>query len=143
MANKNSKNKMGIGVGMGMAALAGAAAYYFYGSKKGKERRDAVKNWTIGMKDEVMARFRELKEINKEAYENIVDEVSERYKKMKDVDAAELVALVATIKNYWDSISKKIYEESKNALDKDAKDGPSSKRKKPSGQGGKGQKKKA
>jgi gas vesicle protein len=101
-----TKNKM-IGAGIGLAALAAAATYFLYG-KRGTRNRAAVEGWALQLKGEVLEKMENLKDINQEAYNDLVEETAERYGRTKKVGAAELRHMVADLKNAWTHIGKQL-----------------------------------
>jgi hypothetical protein len=106
--NHGKKTKTALKTGAGLAALAAAAAgiYYFYGSKEGAVRRKALKGWTVKARGEIMERLEKLENIDREAYNKIVDQVISRYRGVKDVSVGELLALGKELKGHWGNISK-------------------------------------
>ena len=101
-----NKDKM-IGAGIGMAALAAAGAYFLYG-KKGSKSREAVAGWALQLKGEVLAKMEDLKDINQQAYNELVDETAARYGRVKRVSAAELKNITVDLKNAWTHIGKQL-----------------------------------
>ncbi|MBX4197881.1 hypothetical protein KW782_00935 [Candidatus Parcubacteria bacterium] len=109
MAQKHRKGS-GVGAGLGMAALAAAAAgaYFLYGSKEGAKRRQKIKSWTLRMKGDVMDKMENMREWSEEAYNRVVDGVSEKYKNVKNVDRKELDAVVKDLKKHWNNIRRQV-----------------------------------
>lgn len=101
------RSKKMIGAGIAVAAIAAAATYFLTG-KRGKENREKIAVWTLKMKGEVLEKMKKLKEIDKEKYYALVDEVSERYKRVGRVSAAELKHLTGEVKNAWTHINKEL-----------------------------------
>jgi len=101
------KSKKMIGAGIALAAIA-AAATYFLAGKRGKENREKIAAWTLKVKGEVLTKMKEMKEVNKEAYYALVDDVSERYGRVGKVSAEEMKILTKDLKNAWAHISKEI-----------------------------------
>lgn len=101
-----TKDKM-LGAGIGLAALAAAGTYFLYG-KRGAKNRDAIAGWTLQMKGEVLSKLEQLKEVNQEAYNEIVEETAERYGRVKRVGASELKHITAELKNGWSHIGKQL-----------------------------------
>jgi hypothetical protein len=107
MAKKNKKNNnKAVGVGIAIAGIAAAAAAgaYYLSTPEGKKKRKEIRGWMLKAKGEVMERLEDVKEINKETYEKIVDEVVGGYKKLKQVDAKELGMLALELKSQWEDI---------------------------------------
>ncbi len=89
-----------------MAALAGA--YFLYGTKAGTKRREQVRGWMLRAKGEVLEKLEKLKEVNEEAYNRVIDSVTERYERVKDVDPGEVAALAKDLKMHWQNISRQL-----------------------------------
>lgn len=105
MAKKRkTDNKTAIGVGIVIAGIAAAAGAYYFSTPEGKKKRKEIKGWMLKAKGEVMERLEDVEEINREAYEKIVDEVVKGYKKLKRVDAKELAMLALELKSQWEDI---------------------------------------
>ncbi len=101
------KSKKLIGAGIALAAV-GAAASYFLAGKRGKENREQIAAWTLKMKGEVLEQMKKLKEIDKDKYYAMVDDVAKRYKRVGRVSAGELEHLTEEVKNAWAHISKQL-----------------------------------
>ena len=78
------------------------------------DRRNRAKagNWIDEMRDELTGRIKEAKDITREKYEQIIDDMRPQYEAMKDVDAHEMNDLVNELKSHWKNIS----EEAKKQL---------------------------
>lgn len=101
------KKEKVIGTGIGIAALAAVGAYFLSG-KRGAKNREAIKGWTLRMKGEVLEKVEQVKKLDKDDYEKIVEEVSERYGKLEKVGGAELKRLTAEMKKAWEHIRKEL-----------------------------------
>ncbi|MDD5165284.1 MAG: hypothetical protein PHG25_01975 [Candidatus Pacebacteria bacterium] len=106
------KHSHALGIGVGIAALAAAAAgaYYLYGSDKSAKNRKHVKSWMLKMKAEVMDHVENMKDLSQNAYNKIIDEVSDKYSKIKDIDTDELKSLAERMKSHWKEIQADISE---------------------------------
>ncbi len=96
-----------IGAGIALAAIAAAATYFLTG-KRGKENKEKIAAWTLKMKGEVLENMKKLKELNKENYLALVDEVAIRYERAERVGAAEMKHLTDELKGAWAHISKQL-----------------------------------
>lgn len=96
-----------IGTGIGIAALAAIGAY-FLGGDKGEKNRDLVRGWTLKMKGEVLEKVEDLRELKKEDYYKLVDEVAARYERVERVGAEELKRLTKDLKGAWEHISREL-----------------------------------
>jgi len=104
-----NKDKM-VGAGIGMAALAAAGAYFLYG-KRGARNRERIAGWMLKFKGEVlekMEKLKDIKNINQQAYNELVDETAARYGRVKRVSTAELKNITADLKNAWTHIGKQL-----------------------------------
>lgn len=90
---------------VGLVAATSVAGYFLYGPKGGKNRKK-LKGWMLKMKGEVLEKVESLKEVNKDIYEEIVDQVTDKYKKAKDISEKEVEELSKKFKSYWSSIQK-------------------------------------
>lgn len=104
--NLSRKEKAGIGVGLTAATLAAIGGYFLYGSKNAAQNRKRVKGWMMKAKGEVFERIEEAKNLTREDYELIVDDVTKSYKTLKNASAAEVVALARELKDDWKQIEK-------------------------------------
>ncbi|HBA59471.1 MAG TPA: hypothetical protein DCZ92_01340 [Elusimicrobia bacterium] len=96
-----------IGAGIGVAAVAALGTYLLYG-KRGEKNRQLVAGWMLKLKGEVLEKVEEIKDLNKEEYYKIVDEVSGRYARLGKVGATELKHLTVELKNAWLHLNKEL-----------------------------------
>ena len=101
-----TKDKM-LGAGVGLAALAAAGAYILYG-KRGTKNRETIAGWALQLKGEVLEKMESLKDINQQAYNELVEETAERYGRVKQVSASELKQITDDLKNAWTHIGKQL-----------------------------------
>jgi gas vesicle protein len=101
-----TKDKM-IGAGIGLAALAAAGTYFLYG-KRGANNREAIAGWALQLKGEVLEKMEKLKDINQQAYNELVEETAERYGRVKRVSASELKHVTEELKSAWSHIGKQL-----------------------------------
>jgi gas vesicle protein len=102
-----NKTEKIIGAGIGAAALAALGTYLMYG-ERGEKNRQLVAGWILKMKGEVLEKVEEIKDLNKEEYYKIVDEVSARYAKLGKVGAGELKHLNGELKKAWEHLSREM-----------------------------------
>jgi hypothetical protein len=112
----NNKNKTALGVGITATVAAIAAAYYFYSSDEGPKHVKQLKSWMLRMKAEVMDKLDDVKEINGEAYDAIVNTVAEKYKQLKNVNPQEVIDLANRMKGHWKDIKKDIEKTTKHTM---------------------------
>ena len=112
--NKSSESQSDLteALEIGAAALAVAAAagatYYFYGDKQAKKHRAAATKWAKGLKSEVLAEAKKLKNIDKAAMIAVVNKAAEAYKDVRTVDRTDLRAAAAELKKNWRNIEAEI-----------------------------------
>ena len=119
---KSSNSKVLLGTAVASAAAA-AVGYYFYGPK-GKKHRDELRSWTLKAQGEVMERLEKLKQIDKDAYNKVVDDVTKKYAKAKGVAAKELAGFARDVKEQWEHVEKEFEKGAKKgrtAVKKSAK----------------------
>ena len=97
-----TKDKV-LGTGVGLAALAAAGAYFLYG-QRGAKNRETVAGWALQLKGEVLEKMESLKDVNQQAYNELVEETAERYGRVKQVSASELKHITDELKNAWTHI---------------------------------------
>lgn len=95
-----------VGVGVGIAALAAAATYFL--GEDGEANREKVRGWALKFKGEVLERMEGLKDINKDSYHKVVDNVAKRYKRVKKASQPEIKKLQKDLKGAWKSIAKEL-----------------------------------
>ncbi len=100
------KIKKTVGVGVGIAALAAAATYFL--GEDGEANREKVRGWALKFKGEVLEKMEGLKDINKDSYHKVVDNVAKRYKKVKKASQPEIKKLQKDLKGAWKSIAKEL-----------------------------------
>jgi gas vesicle protein len=99
-----------IGLEIGAAVVAAGVAAYFLTGERGKENRKKIADWAQTAKDEVLDKVNQLKELNQDIYNKIIDSVAARYEILKHVEKGELESLVRDLKGRWSEISKKAKE---------------------------------
>lgn len=109
MAKKSASHAGAIVGGIiGVAAAATAGAYFLYGTKNGKQARKQIKGWTLKAKGEILEKIENLKDVNEDAYHNVVDAVLKRYESLKNVDSKEIVQISKELKDHWKNIQKEL-----------------------------------
>jgi hypothetical protein len=108
-SNGGKRNARAIGIGAGIAALAaGAAAAYFLYGPNGAKNRKKVKTWMVQARADVLSRMEKLKEVNREAYDNIVETVAKQYQAAKKLDTKDVAQFTRELKNYWHDIQRQM-----------------------------------
>lgn len=104
--NLSKKEKAGIGIGLTAAAMAAVGGYFLYGSKNAKKNRTKVKGWMMKAKGEVFEKMEMAKNLDRDDYELIVDDVVKGYKKAKNASAVELASFAKELKEDWKQIER-------------------------------------
>ncbi len=108
MAKRKTKKKSTGGLSLvlvGAAAAASAGAYYLYGPK-GRKHRKQVRGWTLKASGEVLDKAEKLREIDKDKYYALVDQVSKKYKKIRNIDNKDIVKLQKDLRAQWAHIER-------------------------------------
>ncbi|HNW45390.1 MAG TPA: hypothetical protein PKI19_12870 [Elusimicrobiales bacterium] len=101
------RSKKILGAGIALAAIAAAGTYFLTG-KRGAKNREQIAAWTLKMKGEVLEKMKDLKEMNKQNFEALVDEIALRYERAERVGASEMKHLKGEVKSAWTHISKQL-----------------------------------
>ena len=101
-----TKDKL-LGAGIGLAALAAAGTYFLYG-KRGAKNREKIAGWALQLKGEVLEKMENLKDINQQAYNELVEETAQRYGRVKRVSTRELKHITSELKSAWTHIGAQL-----------------------------------
>lgn len=96
-----------IGAGV-LAAAAAGAAYYFYGTKKAEQHRDAASKWAKGLKRDTLKKMKKLEKVSGKSVAAIVDEVSATYRGMDGVSKKDIDNAVEELKKHWSKLKKEL-----------------------------------
>ncbi|MBP7796173.1 MAG: hypothetical protein KA059_05300 [Elusimicrobiales bacterium] len=96
-----------IAGGVALSAVA-AAAIYFLAGEKNKKNREKIAQWGLEMKTELLKKMKDMKDVTKEEYDNLVDELTERYERVKKVSSKDLKVISKDLKGAWQHIQKEI-----------------------------------
>ena len=100
------KNKFGLGVIVGVVlGLAGAYAL-------SNKNRIKAKWWIMKARREIFTKLDEMKDLTKDTYVTTIETVVERFKKLKDVNVEEFEEFTEDMKGKFAEIKKR-YEERK------------------------------
>lgn len=88
MGHERTSGKLLAAFVAGAAVVLAAGGYLFYGPKGRKHRRE-LEHWIDDAKEDMLDRMAELKDVSRQTYNTIVDEVVEDYSLAKDLTKAE------------------------------------------------------
>jgi gas vesicle protein len=112
MAQKDKKAELTatqnvrIGIGLTAAAVAAAGTYFLYGSKNAVKNRKAVKSWMLKAKAEVLERLEDAKEMSKEEYEELINNVATKFSELKNASKVDIKGFKDEMKEHWKAIEK-------------------------------------
>ena len=113
--NKKSAEKSdaarGGAVGLGVAAVAvamasAAGAYWLYGSPDAAKNRKSAKSFMLKARAEALAAVEKAKDLDKQAYTNIVDTIVKKYSTVSGITAAEIAQMSKDLKATWVHMQK-------------------------------------
>lgn len=114
MATKKSAKK-GVGaleaaeVGAGvLAAAAAGAAYYFYGTKKAPQHREAASKWAKGLKRDALKKMKKLEKLSGTTTATVIEEAAAAYRGMEGVSKKDVDAAVEELKKNWTKMKKEL-----------------------------------
>lgn len=105
------KVEASVAIGAGIAATSIVAALLF--GRNGKKNRKNLKDWSIKMKDDVVAQAKKLKMVTGPVYEKIVHEVAKKYEGMKEIGKEELRKEITALKKEWHTAVKEAKKKNK------------------------------
>ncbi len=113
MSNKTTETstmkKVAIATGItGLLAAATLGAHFLFNTKKGKQSLKHIKSWAFRMKSDLLDKLERAKEVNKEVYERVVDELAEKYKKVKGMTLEEVTEIAQELKSQWRNIQAEV-----------------------------------
>lgn len=105
----STMKKVAIATGVtGLLAAATLGAHFLFNTKKGKQSLKHIKSWAFKMKSELLDKLEKAKEVNKEVYDTVVDELSEKYKKVKGMTIDEVSEIAQELKSQWKNIQAEV-----------------------------------
>ena len=96
-----TRNKI-LGTGTGLA-VAAAGAYFLYG-KRGAKNRAKIEGWALKLKGEVLEKLETMKNVDRQAFHDLVERTATRYGRVKRVSASELKHVTGELKGAWSHI---------------------------------------
>lgn len=103
MNNKAQGGKAGAFIaGVALATIAGG--YFLFGAKNSKKNREKVEAWTLKAKSEVLDSLRQMKDISKEKYEEVISTVSNKYAEVKEIGKEKAEKFKKELSDHWKNI---------------------------------------
>jgi len=118
MVTKKKTGNGGLVAGIAAAAAAAVAGAYFLYGKNAAKNRKVVKGWSLKAKGEILDQMEKGKEMTEEAYNKVIDKVSQKYQAVKNIDRSELDQMAKELKGHWGSIKKQLTAKPKKSKTK-------------------------
>lgn len=119
--HRHSSGSAGTAAGTGILAAAAAAAvtYFLFGTDKGAEKRERMKEWAAQAKDTMSHTGGEVAEAASELYKGTSSLLKANYAALKNLNRDETAALAERIREHWDEIKEDIEETAKSVGQRD------------------------
>ena len=105
----STMKKVAIATGVtGLLAAATLGAHFLFNTKKGKQSLKHMRSWAFRMKSELLDRLEKAKEVNKDVYDRVVDELATKYQKVKGMTVAEVTEIAQELKGQWKYVQGEI-----------------------------------
>jgi gas vesicle protein len=106
MSDNDSGTLKGLFVGIAVGFVAGAVTAMFLTTKTGEELRSDVKRIAIDVKNKAEDQASKIKNLTKEKYSEIVDNILDSYNKVKDFTEKEIDLIRKIVTEQKEVISK-------------------------------------
>jgi gas vesicle protein len=107
MSDNDSNTLKGIFVGMAIGFVAGAVTAMFLTTKTGEELRADIRKAAIDVKDKAEAQAGKIKNLSREKYGEIVDNILDGYNKVRDFTEKEMELIKKIVTEQKEVVSKK------------------------------------
>ncbi len=107
MSDNDSNTLKGIFVGMAIGFVAGAGTAMFLTTKTGEELRADIRKAAIDVKDKAEAQAGKIKNLSREKYGEIVDNILDGYNKVRDFTEKEMELIKKIVTEQKEVVSKK------------------------------------
>jgi gas vesicle protein len=106
MSDNDSGTLKGLIVGMAIGFVAGAVTAMFLTTKTGEELRADIKRITTDVKNKAEEQAAKIKNLSKEKYAEIVDNILSSYNKVKDFTEKEIELIRKIVTEQKEVVSK-------------------------------------
>ena len=106
MGDNDSGTIKGLFIGMTIGFVAGAITALFLTTKTGEELRSDIKKLAIEIRDKVEERAGKIKNLSREKYSEIIENVLSNYHKVKDFTEKEIDLIRKVVSEQKDISSK-------------------------------------
>ncbi len=107
MSDNDSNTLKGIFVGMAIGFVAGAVTAMFLTTKTGEELRADIRKAAIDVKNKAEAQAGKIKNLSREKYSEIVDNILDSYNKVRDFTEKEIELIRKIVTEQKEVVSKK------------------------------------
>jgi len=107
MSDNDSNTLKGIFVGMAIGFVAGAVTAMFLTTKTGEELRADIRKAAIDVKNKAEAQAGKIKNLSREKYSEIVDNILDSYNKVRDFTEKEIELIRKIVTEQNEVVSKK------------------------------------
>jgi gas vesicle protein len=106
MSDNDSGTLKGLFVGMAIGFVAGAVTAMFLTTKTGEELRADIKRVAIDVKNKAEEKASRVKDLSKEKYSEIVENILASYNKVKDFTEKEIDLIKKIVTDQKEIVSK-------------------------------------
>ncbi len=106
---------------VGITAAAALAGYLIYDNKGTKAKYNKVKTWVKTAKTDLLKKVKTLKELDREMYNEAVDQIMTKYQQVKGIASPEVKAAIKDLKGYWSTIKEHVSKQQKQTRAKSTK----------------------
>ena len=106
VSNNPVKKPSHVGAALAIGAILGVAAGFFLQSKKGKELTKQAQKKAVALEVQVMKKLKEVGNLTKEKYGEVVDHVLAYYAKTKELTKKEMPEVKKFLLSRWQAMKK-------------------------------------
>ncbi len=112
--DKRRSGSMALAFLMGTCITILVGGYMLFGPQ-GQRRRDAIQKFVDDAEEKLLHKMYEIKDMSKEAYESLVDEVIGSYQDVKELTERQVKHMKARLKSRYEEIKKRAHESADQA----------------------------